>query len=699
MKNKAIKGIATLLLCVLFFHSFAQIGYNKDSLISSKIADLTTFWKKYNDISNARPVFENYSVIPDMYVIKSADSISASDYQKKLNDAKIALLKQDFGLNGTANYQENFSPGFNSDDDLAYNRRFQAGLDWNILSDGIISSRYKQQILKNENIINSLKPKIKVDGDNFMAVSHKIIYAFNLHKIEILQKRQQIIDDKITIANELYLLKHLPRADLLQIMQQLADIGSMNQIYKSYNEQLSLQIDEKSLPKNVLPLFDVDISKAFSFSENVAANDSILKLQIENIELAHKPLSDIKLNTQLRYNYYDLTSTTNVNRSFLSAGIGLSVPLPLGIKTNKSVVDAQANLLQYQQKEAASTGERDLLNSFYEFRYKLKQYNNFYEKRKKYEELIRVERVKEKFGDFEFNPLAALNLLDEVLSVDIEMLDLQQEMYLQLLDINAKIPGSEVASFIKPYKVDTLKIAHEKMNKALYIWSEAQTKYTPEYIEEYIRLNKITTAIISLRKDQANKAEALSLFSKLNSKGVQSELLVGNNKLLSSKDPNIYLDSITSGIDLKLITAIHLDVEPHVLGDFETNKEKYFNQYAELLKKAKVYCSQKGLKLTVSIPVFYPDGILKEIYTQADLVYLMAYEHPNADFIVRKVKEEFLLDPTKTVIALRAKDFKNRNECEKLITELNSLMGATKFALHDLETFVKLDELSVMQEK
>ena len=102
-------------------------------------------------------------------------------------------------------------------------------------------------------------------------------------------------------------------------------------------------------------------------------------------------------------------------------------------------------------------------------------------------------------GNFEFNPLAALNLLDEVLTVDIEMLDLQQSMYLQLLDINRKIPGSEVASFIKPYKVDTLKIAHEKANKALYIWSQAQTKYTPEYIEEYIRLNKITTAIISLR--------------------------------------------------------------------------------------------------------------------------------------------------------------------------------------------------------
>ena len=77
----------------------------------------------------------------------------------------------------------------------------------------------------------------------------------------------------------------------------------------------------------------------------------------------------------------------------------------------------------------------------------------------------------------------------------------------------------------------------------------------------------------------------------------------------------------------------------------------------------------------------------------------MAYEHPDAEFIIRKIKEEFSLDASKTVIALRAKDFKNRTECEKLINELSLTLRTSKFALHDLETFVKLDELSVIQEK
>jgi hypothetical protein len=166
-----------------------------------------------------------------------------------------------------------------------------------------------------------------------------------------------------------------------------------------------------------------------------------------------------------------------------------------------------------------------------------------------------------------------------------------------------------------------------------------------------------------------------------------------------AKDPTIFLDSVTTGIDPASVSGIHLDVEPHAMNDFDANRDKYYAMYVELLKKVKVYCNQKGFKLSVSIPVFYPENTLREIYAQADNVYIMAYEHPEAEYIVRKVKEEFSIAPEKTVIALRAKDFKNRTECEKLITELSATLNTGRFALHDLEGFVKLDELTIIQEK
>jgi len=693
MKNKVLHIFMLLALMPCFYLSAQTVPY-KDSLVASKIAQLSAFWSKYNTFSVEQKAYAPFSAIPEVYSITAQSKESHADYVQKVNDAKIKQLKNDVGLAATGNYQENFAPGFGADDDLVYNRRFQAGLDWNILADGYLKNRYERQILENENTINALKPQTKISANDYLLISHKIIYAFNEHKIKLLDKRQQIIADKIDLANELYLLKQLPKLDLMQIIQQQVDVSSMYQIYQTYNEQLGQQLADKPKSTAVLPVFDVNFEKIVVPS-NSSISDSILNLQYENIDLNNKAITDINLKTQVRYNYYDLVSQSNPNRSFLSAGLSFSIPLPLGMKASKNVAETQKQLLKFDQHNNATQKELEVLNSIYEFKYKLKQYNNFAEKRKKYEELIRIERVKQKFEDMEFNPVTALSLIDELLSVDIEMLDLQQEMYLQLLDITTKNPGLDVLSIIKPYEAKTTMIPTVTKNKSIYIWSDAITKYGVSYIEEYLRLNKINNAIVSIRKDEKDKATYNTLFEKLKTNSIGVELLIGSNKLLSSKNPEAYFDSILSGINLSGITTIHLDVEPHVLDDWATNKEKYLKQYIDLIVKSKQYASGKNLKLSVSIPVFYPEETLKLLYANCDLVYLMAYEHNDAAFIVRKVKEEFLISADKTVIALRSKDFKNRTEFEALLTELSQALSTTKFALHDFESFVKFDEESV----
>ncbi len=667
---------------------------HEDSVVTDRINTLSGFWNKYNSISSQTPNYESIAVVPSFYTLKTESTSVSTDPQANVYDAHIQQLKRDIGLAATGNYQENFAPGFGADDDLIYNRRFQAGLDWNMLGDGYLSNRYKRQVIENQKTINGLKPQVKISASDYLAISHQIIYTFNEQKIALLDKRQAIINDKIDVANELYLMKQLPKLDLMQIIQQQVDVSSMYQIYRSYNEQLKLQNTQSLSSGKLLPVFDIDFEKINGRTNSKVA-DSILQLQLENIELQNKLITDINLKTQLRYNYYDLVSVNNPNRSFMSAGLNLSIPLPLSIHATKNVVEAEKQLLMYEQKNAAQQKDRDVLNSIYEYRYKLKQYNNFIEKRKKYEELIRIERVKQKLEDLEFNPVTALNLLDELLSVDIELVDLQQEMYLQLLDILTKNPGLDVLSIIKIHQLPETKLQTAARQQAMYIWSSAFEKYDAAYVEEYLRMNKINTAIISIKKDEKNKSLYTSLFEKLKKNNIAVELLIGSNKLLSSKDPSVYFDSVISGLDLSLVSTIHLDVEPHVLGDWQANKEKYLNQYVELISKAKQYADSKKIKLAVSIPVFYPEEILKQIYPMCDHVYIMAYEHPQADFIARKVKEEITISSQKTIVAIRSKDFKDRKHLESVLTELSQLLNTNQFALHDLTSFVMFDEQAV----
>lgn len=693
MKIKPLYTFCVFAL-LLPFYLPAQTGIYKDSLVSSRIITLSEFWKKYNSLSTQTKNYENISIVQNIYKTNNDQDSVSSQLRTKLYDAKIKRLKNDVGLAATGNYQENFAPGFGADDDLIYNRRLQAGLDWNILANGYLQNRYKKQIVENERIINGLQPHTKISTNDYLTISHKIIYAFNEQKIKLLDKRQEIISDKIDIANELYLMKQLPKMEVIQIIQQQVDVSSMYQIYKAYNDQLQQQSPEQLLSDKILPAFDVDFEKIARYKDT-KINDSILKLTTENIDLQNKSITDINLRTQVRYNYYDLVSNSNPSRSFMSLGLSLSVPLPLGYKSNKSIIEAEKELLLFEQTKNSSQKELDALNSIYEFRYKLKQYNNFYEKRKKYEELIRIERVKQKLDDIEFNPLTALNLLDEMLSIDIELLDIQQELYLQLLDILTKNPDADVLSIIKDHKVPETMIQPQAKQRSIYIWSSSLEKYENTYIEEYLKLNKISTAVISVKKEEKNKDRYNALFEKLRSDNISIEILIGSNKLLSSKNPTAYYDSIFSGLTISTVSAIHLDVEPHTFNDWQTNKEKYLNQYIELIQKTKQYADSKNIKLSVSIPVFYPEETLKAIYANCSSVYLMAYEHNDANFIINKVKEEFGISTDKTVIALRAKDFKTRKEFENLVDELSQSLNTTRFAMHDLETFAIIDEQSV----
>lgn len=679
-------------------HNISQIK-NKDSLVSVNINILEDFWKKYNYLSTRKQQFESTAVIPDLYKVNVKDTIYRSDYVNRVTEAKIKQAKTEVGLSLVGSYQENSSAGVGADEMIIYRRRAQAGLDWDVLGNGLLSSKLNQKMLKNDMIINSLKPETKISSSDFIIISHKIIYAFNQHKIKLLEQRQQIINDKIDAANELYLLKHLPKLELMQIIQQQVDVSSMFQIYQAYNEQLAQEINPASVPSNILPLFDLDPEKIVGFT-SPQSNDSILQLKIKNLELQNSAWRDISLKTQVRYNYYNYAGLNQSDRYFLSAGLSVGVPLPLGTGADKKAVAAQADLMRFDQKNSSEQQNVDLLNTVYEYRYKLKQYNNFAEKHKKYEELLRIERVKEKLQYFEFNPISALNLLDDMLSIEVEMLDLQQEMYLSLLDIVTKTPGTEAINVIQPIANAQTKennsqpssLVNEKLDKAMYIWSESLANRTDAYIEEYLNLNNIKTAVISTGK--TDKAKAAKLFSVLKASGISVELMIGSNKLLFNANPAAYLDSVTAGLNWSDISALHLDVEPQALDNWEKDKTSLLEKYVNLVKQAQAYCKSKNVKLSVSVPVFYPETTLTEIYAACDKVYIMAYEHTDAFFIMKKVKEELAISQEKTVIALRAKDFGTRSEFEKFLNELSVALNTKTFALHDLETFTKLDELN-----
>ncbi len=670
----------------------AACAQSRDSLVAGKIASLTGVWKKHQGYaSEAQPAeaFPAVSRVFDAAPVASSPPKSALQFQQELYQLRLAQLQADKGLSVNASYVENFAPA-PADDDLIYKRRIQSGVEWNILNSGYYENRNKEKILANETTLARLRDQEKGSPDQLLYTYNSIIYLFNLRKTALIAQRKTISEAKLNAIGELYYLHQVPQTKFMESLQQQVQIASQLQLYQAYNDQLKNEVNASVLPGGLLPAFDVDQEKLMLITGIHPTADSIRMLQSENFALHAARINSIRLSAGVRYNYYDMISTAN--RGFISAGLNFSMPVYFSKNPANAINSVQLDLQLEEQRYVDQQKRLTIANYFYEFRYKLKQYADFSEKRKLYVELLRIERVKEQFGDLEFNPLTALTLLDELISIDIEIADITQQLYLKLLDIRQELPGVPVSEYIQPYKMVSSAFTKRPVDKSIFIWSAAIREHSNVMIVEYLRFHKISTAFVSVNaRDKNNLVKTRTLIDSLNHAKIAVEALAGNNNLIK-KDIRPYLDSLSAAIGTHRINGIHLDVEPHTFADWDTKKQEYLAQYVTMLKNARTYCNGKGWKLTVSIPVFYPEETLREIYAVADEVVLMAYEHPQADYILKKIAEELKINPAKTTVALRAKDFKNRQELETLINQLAEAGDLNTFALHDFSTLIKLEE-------
>ena len=657
-----------------------------DNSFYNNINKLEKVWKNYESLEYTQEDSLNSYLIQTLlsYPVQNNSSNSAS--KSEYYNLKSQYYKKDFGLSASANYLENLNPG-PGDDDLIYNRRLQAGIYWDVLKGGWLANKNKSEQFQNLSSIEIYEDKFNNTKETYLSRWHSILFAFNKIKTQILDERLTIVEQQIEVANSLHESKLVSREDLISIYARKAEIESMYGIYNTYNTQL-----EPDFPVYVddikrITLLDLNYETLLGeLSVNESISDSVKFYEQKNVDLENSVLHDISLKTFARYNWYDMTNGANGNRNFFSLGASVSVPIPFNNKIERQFLVLENDLKHREENNQNNTFQKDILNDAYEYRYKLKQFVNLIEKRAKFTELLRQERVKYKLDRLDFNPVKALNLVDDVLKIDIELTDLQQNMYLKILRIHEKLPKVNPSDLVKPIRLSEIRVKSHKI-ESVYAWSSALKRYKTEFIAEYFVYNNVQNAIISFNKDTSLNRAREELCLKLAQNNIKIEVLIGVNNLIKEENPETYLKSVVP-LDTNLGT-LHLDVEPHTFDDWKENKATYLVDYLSMLDKVIQYSDNKGLNTTVSIPLHYPENETKLIIDKADKTYFMAYENVKSDYIIKKVKP-YLESPEKIVVCLRTDDFNSMNEVYTLIDKLKEGIGNVEFCIHDIESLYEL---------
>jgi hypothetical protein len=693
-------GIILLLLQLILFSScpsYAQSNPKIDSVISSYIGQLTAIWDSHNK-ETFNELLNDHSQKPTNVTASSRLVIAnkRSELLLRRNFLQQRIYKKDVGLNFTAGYQRNSSAPFvDQEDVVVFRQKAQFGLDWDLLKGGLYDNRLKVKTLKNE--VDFIKHSDFVQKNNraFLISGEQIVANFNLKKISILQKRKELNAKQMEVIEKLWAYKHITKDDYLKAIQNKTDINGLFELYSSFSEK-AMQMSIRPNDTLETPLLDVDFDKLLKKINYItqASDTSLPASLLKNAEYESKYLREIGLKAYTRYNYYDVYTQNIGNRSFVSFGLNLSMPLTFSGKEKKELYLVNKEL-EFQQQKLSSHSEPGveylLLNYYYEYRYKLKKYFNLIEKRNVFAEYVRTEKVKQEFGDLEFNPNTALFILDDYWSNAVELLDLHQDMYKILLNIKEKVPGTEINEFTFPVTIknDVKDTSFSNPDvKAVYIWSKSLLSYTPEMVTEYCDLNDFNHLIISYKNDKQYIKQLNEFINKNYSRTIS--VMTGNNNLIDGKF-RAFSDSLASQLPLNFVKGLHLDVEPHTLPDFKENKDAYFSKYMKLLDSAAVFCKRKNLRLSVSIPLHYPDTVLKKIFSVCDQVYLMAYENVKVEVITKKIAEEIALNKDKVVLALRTKDFESRQQMNEHFKKI----GIRHTAYHDYEGLLELDKADI----
>lgn len=671
---------------------------NDTALVTNVINDLTQFWSGYksktfvqNDSVGIRDV-RKFLTEPAFIANPGAKNISGNIQENKL---RAEILRRDWGLKFTSGYMENFNPAFNDDDNLIYNRRIQAGLNWDILNSGLIENRSKAKVEELENLImqSAFLPGNKTE--DLTVKWNQIIYQFNLMKIKILEERLMLVEKQNKAAQKLFLSRYLTKEIYLDNEKRLAEIKSMMRIYVDFNKQLKAM--GLSLPNEIdFPLIDLKYQVIFedkSHSESVM-DDSLINLIRQKNILQNKYVNDINLGSFLRYNYYSLISADPATRSFMSAGINLSLPITFNSKLKQEYIEIKSlneyeNLLKEDETQKAN-----VLDDAYEFRYKLKQYIVFYQKKLLFNELLRKENARLTIDPVSFNPYKVISMQDDLLSIDLELTELKQNMYLKMLKIYSRKNNLTANNAFETYiLLDKIEYVNP-IRRSIYAWSSAFEKYDSSFITEYVKFHDLKSIAISQGNSKKLLPRINATIKSLKKADIEIELLIGDNEFVNKNIEDYFT---TGGIDINDITTIHIDYEPHTFANWKEKKDDYMAQYLKSLEKARQFCNEKHMKLIIDIPLHYDEKFVKDLIALCDNVCFMAYENVKTSYINNKL-QPYLTTKDKISIALRTNDFTSRSALEEAINELSGLTGINNYYLHDLTRCIAWDEKAVEKE-
>lgn len=668
-----LTGLLLVLLTPL--QSFAESV--QTNLVKSEQSSL---WKKVEDAGRrVEQLFQHSTDVNSIEALFSSDCNalpSPEQHSAAALSAKADALKNDKGLELRAGYTTaNLGDNLSDEDDRSY-----LELNWNVLSEGYQARQDKTVALVNRAEAARLRGEQKHFKRKNRCRQLSISNSFaNLQSALLLAKLDLMIP-VLEVERRAYFMGWSFLDDLLVSE---GDLHSIRQSLKLLNQSELTDRDHLLMDSLNQPIIELNLA---TIIRAIQSDDRDLKIRHAERQVARYEAKAAGQKDRLRlFVRKSFSNDTNgVAEEDLAAGIRYTMPFsgqPQTVLDHElKSIDASNEVASWQR--VARTRAAYIAFQEQHTRVTSQQFR-FLRAAERLRRSIVVRDVSKASTGITTAILRVRTLLD----ASLELVKAKQTLYQR---INEVLYQAELAfdhSFIRLTSLPDQKYRARPVNRALYIWSASFNQYDDKRLWHFLETKGVRSVMLSAgRKIDKNK---LNLFlARAKEKSVDVGLMIGASEWIFERNWEQALQR--SAVIVERTGHLHLDIEPHTLPEYKTNRRQYLDAYYKLITSIRKVMAP-GDKLSLSVPLHWDIEDYVKLNGVADELYLMAYETADFSKLARRLAPILEVLPAERItIALRPQDFANEWALEQMITKIANRFGIRQVALHDIKTYLAL---------
>ena len=365
----------------------------------------------------------------------------------RLVDSQIGLMKSNTGLEfaGQVYARPGSKVSYDPDDPLvAYNAKFQGELQWNIFKSSIYKRKLKTKELQIQGDIEQLdyahydREEELLYLKQFIKFRHygRLLSVLNLHSenIDLLMETQLHLLEKGKISGD----------DILKLINEKSEID---------RQLISIKVDSVvtaiPAPFTVAYINHTDTAGILrSISENnieikkIGLKQDLLDVQRKNTDY----VQTMNIQPFVRYSYYNRKDVDNTYN--LDLGVSFRLPLSGEVSKKRKVLDAQKEVLEYQQKVLETETSNGIFLAFHELEIYNENILGEYQRMKNLKDYLSMRHTSYDNVDGEYSRLLRLQEYNSFLQAWERLLDYTYRRDCVLLDLQRYLLNEPISNYI-----------------------------------------------------------------------------------------------------------------------------------------------------------------------------------------------------------------------------------------------------------